>query len=316
MLRLEPFELAMPATLGEALALLASRERSMLIAGGTDLVPKLKRMQFSPELVVSLERVAVLRESWLDNGTLVIGGHVPLREIESSALLDDLPALRGAIQSVATPILRNRATLAGNLLQDTRCHYVDRSKGWREGVNDCLKLGTDGCRVAPGADRCYAALCSDVAPMLAVLDAEVVLVASDAAAGRRLPVEQLYRDDGIHNLRLEGEVLTEVRIPRRAEHAVYKKLRMRGSFDFPELGVALRAVDHGSELELKVAVSAVAPHLHVLHSRIEPGASEEWIRAFCATVKPMDTGFFPPDYRKQVLKNFLKQALHELVPHR
>lgn len=309
MLRLEPFKLARASTVEEALELLGSGQNTMLIAGGTDLIPKLKRAQFSPDLVISLEAIASLREIRLEDEALVIGAHVSLRELERSPLLDEFPGLRSCIESVATPILRNRATLAGNLLQDTRCHYADRSKGWREGVNHCLKLGTDGCRVAPGADRCYAALCSDVAPMLAVLGAQVELV---GPIRRLLAVEELYRDDGIYNLRIDDELLTEVRIPRRPARAIYKKLRMRGSFDFPELGVAMSAVGSGALLDVSVAVSAVAPHLHVVRASVDQGTAQECFDAFCAGIKPMDTGFFPPDYRKQVLRNFLQQAFSEL----
>lgn len=311
MLRLDPFELARPESVDEALALLGSRQRAMLVAGGTDLLPKLKRAQFAPELVIALDRIPGLHSIRLEEDALLIGGLVKLRDLERAPELDEFPALRDAVLSVATPLLRNAGTLAGNLLQDTRCHYVDRSKGWREGCNDCLKLGSDGCRVAPGADRCYAALCSDLAPVLATLDAVAVL------NGRELPVEELYRDDGIHNHTLDGELLVELRIPRiTPSRAVYKKLRMRGSFDFPELGFALRARGDSGQVDLKAAVCAVTPHLPVAVYRGPAADAAAWLDEFCATVKPMDTGFFSPAYRKQILKNFSRQALDELLSDR
>jgi 4-hydroxybenzoyl-CoA reductase subunit beta len=314
MQRIEPFELLRPRTAAEAAQLLADRERAMVVAGGSDLVPKLKRGQFAPAALVSLADVGSIEGVSREGDVVRIGALTRLRALERAREIADLTALREAVGVVATPIIRNMATVGGNMLQDTRCRYYDRSPFWRDAVGSCLKLDTDICRVATSGGRCFATLCSDLAPALVALDAKVSLVGTGGTGTRVVPLEALYRDDGKDPFDLRGEILARVDVPARARFSRYRKLRIRDSFDFPELGVAVVIEPAGDEkLSVCVAVTAVSPGIPVFRNEVKRGDLHGIASAVYAALKPMDTLFFPPAYRKTVARNFLLGIFDEFL---
>ncbi len=309
MLRLRPFELARPATLEEALALLHTERRTAILAGGTDLVPKMKRGQVEAELVISLAGLGELRYIRDEPDRLRIGAGTTLRALERSDAAARFPGLHQALGGIATPIIRNVATVGGNLLQDTRCRYYDRSALWREAVGHCLKKDGDVCQVAPSGGRCFATLCSDLAPILIVLDAEVTL----AGRGMRsTALDRLYAEDGMAHLRLAGEILTEISVPRLGLRAAYRKLRLRDGFDFPEVGVAVALREDGDVTDLRIAVSGVGPAIFVLRHRGPSAGLEHQAERVYQAVKPMDTLFFPPAYRKKMVRHYILESLGQL----
>jgi 4-hydroxybenzoyl-CoA reductase subunit beta len=125
MLRLPWFEHRAPRSVAEAANILAGEgPRAMLIAGGTDLLPNMKRRHQAPQVLVSLQKIPELKKL---NGTF--GAGLTLNEIVRS---EKTPAaLRHAAMQVATPHLRNMGTLGGNLCLDTRCTYYNQSYEWR-----------------------------------------------------------------------------------------------------------------------------------------------------------------------------------------
>ncbi len=313
MLRLHDFDVATPASVEEALELLAGRDDAMLVAGGTDLVPKMKRRQMEPGLVVSLERIESLRGIAIDGDGIRIGALTTLGTLERDDRLKPFDAVRSAVAQVATPIIRSRATVGGNLLQDTRCRYYDRSEFWRDAVGNCMKKDGDVCRVATSATRCYATLCSDLAPALIVLGAEAVIVGDTA---RTAPLETIYRDDGIDSLDLAGGVLTHVLLMDRGIDSTYRKLRMRGSFDFPEVGVAVGMSGGPDELAVCVAVVGVSSRVEVTRATLDTGGIEGLIESIFKEIRPMDTMYFPPAYRKKMAKRMMTRSFDELLAAR
>jgi len=217
--------------------------------------------------------------------------------------------VREAVRQVATPIIRTNGTLGGNLAQDTRCRYYDRSKFWREAIGYCLKKDGDECRVAPGGGRCFATHCSDVAPALAVHDARVTVT---GAKERTVALEKIYRDDGIAYLDLDREIITRVDLEDKGYASTYKKLRIRDGFDFPEVGVALALRDGG---EVNVAVTGVGPRMVVL-KEAAIGDGDGLVERVFKSVRPVDTMFFSPAYRKKMVRRLLRQALDELLAAR
>ncbi|MCC6201702.1 MAG: FAD binding domain-containing protein [Gammaproteobacteria bacterium] len=241
MLRLPEFEYAAPTTVAEATRLLHERgTKAMLLAGGTDLIPNLKRRQFRPELVVALHKVEALRGIQERSGRLVIGPLATLAEVAAHpAIRSQYPALANAAAMIGTPQLRNQGTLGGNLFLNTRCSFYNQLEEWRNSDGSCLKAEGGKCQVAPGGKRCWAVSSSDTAPVLAALGAELRLVRHDDE--RMVPVAALYRDDGINYLAVQpGEMLTEVLLPVAGtwDRTAFLKLRRRGTFDFPILNVA------------------------------------------------------------------------------
>jgi 4-hydroxybenzoyl-CoA reductase subunit beta len=230
--------------------------------------------------------------------------------------------LMQAAAQVATPHLRNMATLGGNLCLDTRCTYYDQSHEWRKAIDFCLKKDGETCWVATASKRCVAVSSTDTAPALIALRARVKLVS--AGGEREVALEDLYRNDGIEYLaRKADEILTEVRLPDTTGwRSTYWKLRRRGSFDFPVLGVAAaaRLAKDGTIEEARIALGAVAsrPFLVPKASEILVGKklSDDAIAEAAAAVgsraKPLDNADMDIYWRKQVTPDLVGYALREL----
>ncbi|HEX6690374.1 MAG TPA: FAD binding domain-containing protein, partial [Burkholderiales bacterium] len=215
---------------------------------------------------------------------------------------------------------RNMGTLGGNLCLDTRCNYYNQTYEWRKAIDFCLKKDGKVCWVATASKRCVAVSSTDTAPALIALDAAVTLVSS--AGERAVKVEDLYKNDGIEYLsRRPDEILTEVRVPAGWKSA-YWKLRRRGSFDFPILGVAaaLRFNSSDEIEEARIALGAVAsrPFLVEKASEFLKGKklTDEVIAEAAGLVanraKPMDNTDMDLYWRKEVADDFAGYALREL----
>src|SRR5712691_11131356 len=141
MLRLPTFQYLAPRSLAEAASLLAEHgPQAMVVAGGTDLLPNMKRRQQEPPVVIGLRSVAALHGVQTAAGQLRIGAMTSLHDVASHPLVRQrLPALALAAGSVSTPPLRRMGTLGGNLCLDTRCTYYDQNYHWRKSIDFCMK---------------------------------------------------------------------------------------------------------------------------------------------------------------------------------
>ena len=250
--RLAPFTLHRAGTAAQAAALLASVPGARIIAGGTDLLPNLRRGLGSPPALVDVSGIAgfdvVARDA---QGWRFGAGVTVARLAADAAIAGELPALAQAAASVAGPGHRTVATLGGNLCLDTRCVFYNQSEWWRRANDYCLKHGGDTCHVAPQGRRCHAAFSGDLAPALLALEASVQIVGP--AGERTLPLADLYADDGAASLRLAaGELLVAVLVPPQpaGSRSGYRKARIRGAMDFPLAGVAARAGFEGGRLAI------------------------------------------------------------------
>ena len=261
MLRLPSFRVETPRTVDAAVSLLERHGgRAMIVAGGTDLLPNMKHELFTPEVVVSLHEIPGLegvREQ--ADGTLVIGAMTRLDAVAAHPLVEErAPVLAQATGLVAGPQLRRMGTLGGNVMLDTRCQWYNQTYFWRHALGFCLKKDGTLCHVVAGGKNCVAAASNDGAPALMTLGA--TLVFQGPAGGREVSIGDLWLSDGIHNKKVRGEILTEIRVPRPhpGHRGAYGKLRERGSIDFPLFGVAVR-LDLGGDGSVEDAdVCAVA----------------------------------------------------------
>jgi len=313
MLRLPWFEHRAPRSVAEAAKILAGEgPRAMLIAGGTDLLPNMKRRHQAPQVLVSLRNIPSLKNL---NGTF--GAGLSLSEVVESEKTPT--ALRQAAAQVATPHLRNMGTLGGNLCLDTRCNYYNQTYEWRKAIDFCLKVDGKTCWVATASKRCVAVSSTDTAPALIALDAAVTLVSSSGE--RSVKVGDLYKNDGIEYLsRRPDEILTEVKVPAGWK-STYWKLRRRGSFDFPILGVAAALkFDKDVITEARIALGAVASRPFLVEKAGEflkgKKLSDEVIAQAGELVanraKPMDNTDMDLYWRKEVADDFTEYALREL----
>ena len=331
MMRLPRFRYLAPASLAEAARALADAGPSaMVLAGGTDLFPNMKRRQQTPGTVIGLRGISALRVRTADPGRgIAIGALTRLSAIEhDAAIAAAWPALGRAASLVATPPIRNMATLGGNLCLDTRCSYYDQTQEWRAAIGYCMKREGDTCWVAPGSERCWAVSSSDTAPVLCALGAEVVLVS--AAGERRIAASELFADDGIQHLtRRPDEILTEIHVPAPAEgeRSAYVKLRRRGSFDFPVLGVAVRArLGAGGAPGAPVEAARIfvggagsrpqearAAADKLIGRVLDEDAIREVAGLIARVAKPMQNTDFTLSWRKSVASAYAARALRELV---
>ena len=223
---------------------------------------------------------------------------------------------------VAGPQLRRMGTIGGNLCLDTRCTYYNQSHEWRQAIDYCLKKEGETCWVATASKRCVAVSSTDSAPALIALGAKVRLVSSSGQ--RDVPLAELYRNDGIDYLsRKPDEIVTEVMLPEaEGWNSTYWKLRRRGSFDFPVLGVAA-AIRFGKDdviEEARIALGAVASRPFLVDKaaaglvgrKLTDDVIAETAAAVASRAKPMDNTDLDLYWRKEVAGAFAGYALREL----
>jgi len=333
MLRLPPFELRTPTTLAEAAAVLAgegaAEGRVRPVAGGTDLWPNMKRRHQQAEVVVSLMRIdelaGVTAGGGKGGGELTLGATTTLADVAAHpAVRRCYPALARAVDSISSPPLRNMGTLGGNVCVDTRCTYYNQSEEWRRSIDFCMKEAGEVCWVAPSSPRCWAHSASDSAPMLAALKARLRLVSADGE--RLLPLEDLYRDDGIDYLaKAPGELVADVRLPEASDadrcRSAFWKLRRRGSIDFAVLSVAAAVwLDDGGVVEdARVYLGAVASYPTpatktaeaLVGRRLDAAAIAEAATVARRHATPMDNTDFQAQWRGAVVGKYVEAALRE-----
>jgi 4-hydroxybenzoyl-CoA reductase subunit beta len=321
---LPEFALHRPGSLAEAAALLAAEPAARIVAGGTDLLPNLRRGLGHPPALIDLS--AVLGFDAIDASAgeaLLLGAGVTLAALAADdAIAAHWPALAEAARSSAGPGHRSAATLGGNLCQDTRCVFYNQGEWWRASNDHCLKHGGATCHVAPQGEHCHAAFCGDLAPVLLVLQAQVEL--QSAHGTRWLALRDLYRDDGAAHLALQpGEVLARVRVPAIAADVAcaYRKARVRGAMDFPLAGVAVAmALERCRIRTLAVALTGTNSQPLLLAGTAElvghvPG---EALAAHVGKlvrqqVSPMRSTVTPSNYRRQVAAALVQRLLLEMA---
>jgi 4-hydroxybenzoyl-CoA reductase subunit beta len=323
MLRLPAFSYLRPGSASEAAQMLHEHGgRARLVSGGTDLLPKMKRGQMEPEILVGLGHLDELRQvRATEAGGFDIGAGVTLTQIISHPQLRAAyPGFVQAAALVSSPALRNAGTIGGNLCVDTRCNYYDESYEWRQAAGFCLKKDGDVCRVAPAFLTCRAIASSDTAPVAIALGATVVLVGPEGE--RDVPVASLYQGDGKFYLTIAGdEVLTSLRLPASGGwRSAYVKVRSRDTIDFPVVGVAVALQMTGPVVDAaRIVLTAVGPQpLDVSHTaepllgrELDDGLVEEVAAQGAKAARPVDNADLSYVWRKRVTRKAIEQAIRE-----
>ena len=324
MMRLPKFAYYAPRTLAEIVRIMGdSGPDAMFVAGGTDLYPNMKRRQQTPKNVISVMRLDELRRCSVSDEGLSIGAGVTLTSLcASQAVNRNWPVIARAAALISTPVLRNMGTVGGNLLLDTRCNYYDQNYEWRRGINFCMKKDGEVCWVAPSSPKCWAVQSSDLAPVMVALGAKLRLVSGSGE--RWVGASDLYNNDGINYLhKRPDELLTEIRLPNPDSwQAVYKKLRRRGTFDFPVLGVAaaIQRDADGVIRQARIVLGGVAPAPievtevsgELIGKPLDEQRIKQVVEACYKKARPLDNTDFAMNWRKQMVKPYVERALKEL----
>ena len=261
---LPELEVLKPGTLAEALRLLKEDPGAKPVAGGTDLLVLLKQRAVNAKSLIDISDLSELQGIDVQGDCLRIGVAVCLTDIaKNDGIKRNFSALAEAARSVASPNLRNMATIGGNLCLTPRCLYYNQSQFWRASLGRCLKTGGDTCFAVPGGKRCYACFCADCPPALIALDATVTVARWEGgiAAERRILLADLYRDDGVNPLSLTPEdLVTAIHLPlREGLRSTYVKYRRRASIDFPLAGISVAfGMKEGTFHYIRIVLNALA----------------------------------------------------------
>lgn len=319
---LPQFRLLRPRAIDEAIDWLATHAGNVrVLSGGTDLIPSMRQKLFEPEFVLDLHGVSDLHGIHVQsNGAVEIGALTTLSAIEKSFYLrQHFPVLTEAAATVASPVLRNMGTIGGNICLDTRCLWYNQSLTWRRGCGFCIKKDGDLCHVAPGGTKCWAAFSADTPPALLCLNAQIEIVGPSGK--RRVPLLDFYTGDGVEYRRLlPAELVTRVFLPAESAdyRGVYRKLRVRGSIDYPLAGVAVAMKQSKDRVEdARIAMTAVnpAPVLvqqageMLIGKTIDEALAEAAGDIAARSAKPLTTSALTPEYRREMIRVFTKRAV-------
>jgi 4-hydroxybenzoyl-CoA reductase subunit beta len=322
---LPDFRLSRPRALPDALAYLTDHASNVrVLAGGTDLIPSMRQKLFEPEHVLDLRQIQQLKGIRETEQGIEIGALTTLHEIEHSALLRELyPVLVDAARTVASPLIRHMGTIGGNVCLDTRCLWYNQSLTWRKSCGFCIKKDGDLCHVAPGGTKCWAAFSADTPPALLCLNAEIEI--ASATAAKQIPLRDFYTGEGDDYRRLQpSELVTKIILPRSRSgyRGTYRKLRVRGSIDYPLAGVAVVVKRSNGQIDdIQIALTAVNPApvlvdgLSVLltNGRIDERGVEHAAALAGRTAKPLTTSALTPEYRREMIGISTKRALLSLL---
>ena len=279
------FKYLRPKSFEEALELLDKYgEQAKLLAGGTDLIVKMKDGVVKPKYVIDLSRLEELKFISKEDGVIKIGALTTLREIETSPIIrENVHVLSDAVEKMASWQIRNLGTIGGNL-----------------------------CNASPAADT---------APPLLVLEAKLKLTSSEGE--RIVPIDQFFTGPGETVLR-SNELLTEIQIPITLKNSgsAFLKLGRRAAYTLSIVSVAaLVTVEDRVFRDVRIALGSVAP-TPIRARKTEDKfrglpASEEVIKEKCSYVvediSPISDVRASAEYRKEMSIVFTKRALVEAL---
>lgn len=318
-MHLRAFNYEKPSSLTELITLLQglSPAEYTLMAGGTDVLVKLRHHLIYPKYVISFGRVQELKGIEAGPLSLSLGAMTTLREVASSPIIQHrFSALAMAAARVASPQIRNIGTLGGNICLDTRCAYFNQMN-WPGAFTPCFKRGGEVCHQARRGTKCYALFRGDTAPALLAFDAKLHLVGPGGT--RVLPLNQFYTNDGFpHHLLLPGEILVRIEIPVKEQRiSAYARHSVRGSIDFPLVGVAV-SWEHGRGRFRNIRIAATGLSSQPMRLvELERTLEEKEIRADSLSgleklvnkIKITHHRDFSSGYRRAILSSLLETAL-------
>jgi 4-hydroxybenzoyl-CoA reductase subunit beta len=315
-----------PASLDECLKMLSDlsadnpdQEKLRVVAGGTDVIFNMRLRLFEPDNVVSIRGIEELQQiEELADGGLRIGAGCRLIDLADNPLIQArYPALKQAIDAVASVHIRNIGTLGGNICLETRCWFTNNSEEWRQGREGCFKTDCEQCHVIPSSQVCHAINNADSPLALMVLNA--VLTIQSAQGSREVPITEFYNPDGMNHMALQsGEIVTHVTLPPCNDRSVFIKFTPRKGMDFSIGAVAVRAGGQGEQAEnVAIVVGSVsnAPIMlagpaNIIESEgLGDAAIDKAIDSIREELGEITNLYGKATYKKQIAKTLVRRAL-------
>ncbi|MCC6775858.1 MAG: 4-hydroxybenzoyl-CoA reductase subunit beta [Hyphomicrobiales bacterium] len=318
---LPAFALAQPRDTVEAIATRRAHADSCFVAGGTDLLINLRHGLGRPTMLIDLSGIDELAGIDIDGERLRIGAMVTIAAVTRDArIAPRWRALADAAAAVGAAGHRALGTVGGNLCLDTRCIYYNQSEWWRSANGFCLKRHGDICHVAPQGKRCHAAFTGDLAPALLALEATVEIAGANGR--RRLPLADLYVEDGLAHLALAAdEIVVAVEVPAERPPSAYEKVRVRSAIDYPLAGVAASLQLRNGKIDtLRVALTGTNSRPIVLAGTeamvgrpVDEKALSEIDRLVQKQVQPMRTTVISAHYRRLAAAGVARRLVSTLA---
>jgi 4-hydroxybenzoyl-CoA reductase subunit beta len=327
-MRLPKFEYLEPNSIDEVLKVLSeTKGDATILAGGTDILPSMKRKSVKPKYVVGLKKLSDTRYIKYKKGDgLTIGGITTLREIiESEVIKDRYPIIIDACSRVASNQIRNVGTIGGNICLDNKCMYYNQDHIWWKSREDCFKRGGKQCYVVKRGKSCWALSMADTVPALIALDARIKLI--NSSGEREIKLEDFYTGEGrsVNNIK-EDEILIEIIIPEGNGISLFKKLAVRGAIDFAIVNTGVKmSMSDGRCKDIRIVVNAVSPSPERLRNteeflkdkKLDDVTIEEASDKATKEIKYVTDMFGNSSwYRRRMIKVLISRSIKEIAGRR
>jgi len=285
-------------------------ENFKYVAGGTDVfVNKFQGNEIS-SCLIDISGIDEINTVKISDGYLKIGALVKLKGLsKQETIRNEFPALIEAANSVGSPLIRQAATIGGNILCENRCIYYNQSDWWREAVGYCLKCEGDICIATGSKKKCYSELVSDTAPALISMNAQVEIADKNGIIIKNL--EDIYTGDGVNPRNLNNtSLITAIKLPlNRNFKVVFKKLRQRQSLDFTSLTISVSVDCSG---KIRVVLAGVDPAPVIIDGTSNTSAAH-FVKESLRKARSIDNEMLSRTYRREMIKVYIEESLQEII---
>ncbi len=295
---------------------------SVIKAGGIDLLDLLKERVLPATRLVNVRTITSLHSVSVDgkSGDVTIGPLMTLSELaEHNAIRERFTALSDAAAHIATPNIRNAATIGGNLLQRPRCWY------FRSNEFNCLKKGGKTCHAIDGENKYHAIFDNEICPIAHPSTAAVALVAlggslelTSKQGVREILLEEFFvspdKDVLRENVLSAGELISAIKIPNKSYKSAHVKMGEKDSFDWStgDCAVALQLKDNIVN-SVSIILGAAAPtpwrakpaESFLAGKAVNESTATEAAKLALGNAKPLSQN----DYKLAMLEVAVKRAL-------
>lgn len=301
-------------TIKEALDLFEKyKGDAIYLAGGTDLIPRIKLRLKTPSILIDIKGIEELSGIRRKGGLISIGANTTIFELKNNEIIrENYPALYEAASLTSCETLQMRGTIGGNIAQDSRCLFYNKSIEWRKAKGFCYKMGGNVCHATGGKNVCFANYSSDLSPALISLDAKLVIVGKKGE--RRCGIDDIYSGRAEAPFKLEaGEIIKEIEIQEGKRVGAFEKLRIRESIDYPLINGAFSLNGKGGILS--IGGVGARPLIYKIESLKE--RENGWLfDKIYSDLKPVGNTVISADYRKKmggiIARRLLKRVGEEV----